>query len=134
MGNLQACGDETLASKLGDPVPSATVVSAISPYYVQRYGFRPDCKVVAFTGDNCSALAGMQQKSYLNYLLQIGLDDLNCTLLRNFLNKLPYYKMYCIIVYSSVAYTFYTSCTIYCYIKLIYIHHTAHREQHIIAI
>lgn len=24
----------------------------ISPYYSQRYGFSPDCKVVAFTGDN----------------------------------------------------------------------------------
>lgn len=24
----------------------------ISPYYSQRYGFSPDCKIVAFTGDN----------------------------------------------------------------------------------
>ncbi|XP_045449425.1 xylulose kinase [Melitaea cinxia] len=60
---LQACGDETLASKLGDPVPTATVVSAICPYYVQRYGFRSDCKVVAFTGDNCSALAALRLRS-----------------------------------------------------------------------
>lgn len=55
----QACGDESLASKLGTPVPTATDLGAISPYFVQRYGFKPECRVVAFTGDNCSALAGM---------------------------------------------------------------------------
>ena len=27
---------------------------------VQRYGFNPDCKVVAFTGDNPASLAGMR--------------------------------------------------------------------------
>ena len=27
---------------------------------VQRYGFSPDCNVVAFTGDNPSSLAGMR--------------------------------------------------------------------------
>ncbi|NWQ77192.1 XYLB kinase, partial [Columbina picui] len=32
----------------------------ISPYYSQRYGFSPDCKVVAFTGDNPASLAGMR--------------------------------------------------------------------------
>nr|XP_026498516.1 xylulose kinase [Vanessa tameamea] len=60
---LKACGDETLTSKLGDPVPTASVVGTISPYYVQRYGFKSDCKVVAFTGDNCSALAGLRLES-----------------------------------------------------------------------
>ncbi|XP_045767284.1 xylulose kinase [Maniola jurtina] len=60
---LKACGDETLADKLGAPVPSASVVGTISDYYVQRYGFKPDCKVVAFTGDNCSALAGLRLRA-----------------------------------------------------------------------
>uniref|UniRef100_A0A663M5A0 Xylulose kinase n=1 Tax=Athene cunicularia TaxID=194338 RepID=A0A663M5A0_ATHCN len=32
----------------------------ISPYYSQRYGFSPDCKIVAFTGDNPASLAGMR--------------------------------------------------------------------------
>lgn len=59
MLSLQVCGDESLKDKLGEPIPSASVVGTISPYYVQRYGFKSDCKVVAFTGDNCSALAGM---------------------------------------------------------------------------
>ncbi|CAK1543815.1 unnamed protein product [Leptosia nina] len=60
---LKACGDEKLSKKLGVPVPSATVVGNISSYFVKRYGFKPDCKVVAFTGDNCSALAGLRLRS-----------------------------------------------------------------------
>ncbi|CAG4946134.1 unnamed protein product [Colias eurytheme] len=60
---LKACGDEKLITKLGSPIPSATVVGNISTYFVKRYGFKPDCKVVAFTGDNCSALAGLRLRS-----------------------------------------------------------------------
>nr|XP_040145960.1 xylulose kinase isoform X3 [Ictidomys tridecemlineatus] len=48
---LGACAPH-LEEKLGLPVPSCSVVGAISSYYVQRYGFPPGCKVVAFTGDN----------------------------------------------------------------------------------
>ncbi|KAM3967056.1 xylulose kinase [Aphomia sociella] len=60
---LKACGDETLESKLGTPVPTASVLGVVCPYFVQRYGFRPDCRVVAFTGDNNSALAGLRLRS-----------------------------------------------------------------------
>ncbi|XP_013192909.1 xylulose kinase [Amyelois transitella] len=60
---MRACGDETLEDKLGAPVPTATVLGDVSPYYVGRYGFKPDCKVIAFTGDNCSALAGLRLRS-----------------------------------------------------------------------
>ncbi|MFT7816077.1 xylulose kinase isoform X2 [Arapaima gigas] len=41
-----------LKDKLGIPVPSAAVQGPISPYYVSRYGFSSNCKVVSFTGDN----------------------------------------------------------------------------------
>ncbi|XP_064216201.1 xylulose kinase isoform X2 [Aotus nancymaae] len=50
----------SLEEKLGPPVPSCSIVGAISSYYVQRYGFPPGCKVVAFTGDNPASLAGMR--------------------------------------------------------------------------
>ncbi|XP_041988897.1 xylulose kinase [Aricia agestis] len=71
---LKACGDETLADKLGEPVPSFTCLGDISPYYVQRYGFKPDCKVIAFTGDNCSALAGLRlQEGWVG--LSLGTSD-----------------------------------------------------------
>ncbi|KAI8421195.1 hypothetical protein MSG28_008264 [Choristoneura fumiferana] len=58
-----ACGDETLAEKLGAPVATATALGPVSEYFVRRYGFRPDCRVVAFTGDNSSALAGLRLRS-----------------------------------------------------------------------
>lgn len=60
---LKACGDETLVDKLGEPVPTWSSLGNISAYYVERFGFKPDCLVVAFTGDNCSALAGLHLRS-----------------------------------------------------------------------
>ncbi|KAM4906631.1 xylulose kinase [Sylvia borin] len=56
---LDACAPG-LEEKLGCPVPSHSVLGPISPYYSQRYGFSPDCKIVAFTGDNPASLAGMR--------------------------------------------------------------------------
>ncbi|XP_010223547.1 PREDICTED: xylulose kinase-like, partial [Tinamus guttatus] len=56
---LDACAP-ALAEKLGWPVPSQSVLGPISPYYIKRYGFSPDCKIVAFTGDNPASLAGMR--------------------------------------------------------------------------
>ncbi|XP_064906464.1 xylulose kinase isoform X4 [Columba livia] len=56
---LDACAPG-LEEKLGCPVPSHSVLGPISPYYSQRYRFSPDCKVVAFTGDNPASLAGMR--------------------------------------------------------------------------
>lgn len=55
---LDACG-KNLHEKLGDPVPSKSVVGNISNYYVERWGFSPDCKIVAFTGDNPASLIGL---------------------------------------------------------------------------
>ncbi|XP_042657694.1 xylulose kinase isoform X2 [Tyto alba] len=56
---LDACAPG-LEEKLGCPVPSHSVLGPISPYYSQRYGFSPACKIVAFTGDNPASLAGMR--------------------------------------------------------------------------
>nr|XP_044992366.1 xylulose kinase isoform X2 [Jaculus jaculus] len=56
---LRACAPH-LEEKLGPPVPSCSVVGAVSSYYVQRYGFPVGCKVVAFTGDNPASLAAMR--------------------------------------------------------------------------
>ena len=85
-GLLEAVGPE-LASKLGRPVYSNTVVAEVSEYMqerwgrtraangpsrnvtyqhaiitITRYGFREDTKVAAFTGDNPSSLAGLAMK------------------------------------------------------------------------
>ncbi|XP_048190562.1 xylulose kinase isoform X2 [Perognathus longimembris pacificus] len=56
---LGACAPH-LEEKLGLPALPCSVLGAISSYYVQRYGFSPECKVVAFTGDNPASLAGMK--------------------------------------------------------------------------
>lgn len=56
---LEACAPN-LREKLGDLVPSYEIIGHISQYMVQEYGFSPDCKVVAFTGDNPASLAGMR--------------------------------------------------------------------------
>lgn len=55
---LSACAPN-LADKLGNPVPSNSILGVIGQYFVQRYKFNPNCKVVASTGDNPSALAGL---------------------------------------------------------------------------
>jgi xylulokinase len=55
---LDACA-KNLREKLGDAVPTNSVLGTIGNFFIQRYKFSADCKIVAFTGDNCSALAGL---------------------------------------------------------------------------
>ena len=47
-----------LRQRLPDVVPSWTPVGTLSPYWRDRYGF-PAAKVIAWTGDNPSALVGL---------------------------------------------------------------------------
>lgn len=54
---LDACA-RSLASKLDEPVPTNTVLGCVSKYFEERYSFDPECKVVAFTGDNPASLLG----------------------------------------------------------------------------
>ncbi|XP_042202745.1 xylulose kinase [Callorhinchus milii] len=56
---LDACAPG-LKEKLGNPMPSHAVLGTISPYLIERYGFNPDCKIVAFTGDNAGSMAGLR--------------------------------------------------------------------------
>lgn len=55
---LQVIG-QNVGEKLGEPLDTCTVVGNISSYMHLRYGFPADCLVAAFTGDNCSSLAGL---------------------------------------------------------------------------
>ncbi|XP_013775046.1 xylulose kinase-like [Limulus polyphemus] len=70
---LNACAPD-LREKLGKPVPSYTVLGNISPYYVERYGFNEECKVVGFTGDNPASLAGMNLKEG-DVVVSLGTSD-----------------------------------------------------------
>ncbi|XP_074641993.1 xylulose kinase-like [Tubulanus polymorphus] len=58
---LDACAP-SLREKLGSPVPSNSVVGDIDNYFVERYGFSSNCKVVAGTGDNIATAAGLRLK------------------------------------------------------------------------
>ncbi|XP_065648659.1 xylulose kinase isoform X2 [Hydra vulgaris] len=59
---LNACAPG-LAMRLGEPVSSSTIIGNISMYLVKRFGFSPTCRLVAFTGDNPSSLAGLNLTS-----------------------------------------------------------------------
>lgn len=55
---LNACSPD-LEEKLGLLVPCNSVIGEIGSFFVQRYSFDSHCKVIAFTGDNASAISGM---------------------------------------------------------------------------
>lgn len=55
---LNSCAPD-LEEKLGQPVASNTLLGEIGSFFVQRYSFDAHCKVIAFTGDNASAISGM---------------------------------------------------------------------------
>ena len=48
-------GLEAFKRKLPDLVAPDTIVGTIASYFVEKYGFQPDCKIVAGSGDNPQA-------------------------------------------------------------------------------
>lgn len=48
-----------LSGLLGEICSSSSILGNISPYMSTRYGFSPECKIIACSGDNPCALAGM---------------------------------------------------------------------------
>ncbi len=71
---LEATAPE-LASKLCTPVPSATRVGEIAPYFVHKYGFTPGTPLLAFTGDNPSSLVGMGATEPGSAVISLGTSD-----------------------------------------------------------
>ncbi|KAH8419126.1 hypothetical protein KR222_006225 [Zaprionus bogoriensis] len=70
---LNACAPD-LDERLGEPVSGFTVLGDVCEYFVQRFCFSPTCKVIACTGDNPSALAGMiVDKNWLS--ISLGTSD-----------------------------------------------------------
>ena len=64
-----------LADKLPPVRPGATVAGLISAYFVQRYGFSPQCQVVIGTGDNPSSLVGMGASKPGKVVISLGTSD-----------------------------------------------------------
>lgn len=64
-----------LGGKLGKPVPSHTVAGRLHQYFAQKYGFRRDCIVVTFSGDNPNSLAGLRLQHPGNVAISLGTSD-----------------------------------------------------------
>ena len=63
-----------LQGKLGPaPVFPGTVLGKIGSYFVERYGFREDCEVVTFTGDNPSSVSG--KEGFVKFLSLSSFDS-----------------------------------------------------------
>lgn len=53
-------GLETLRRKLGDvPEDGGAHLGRISPYFIDRFGFSPECEIITFTGDNPSTILAL---------------------------------------------------------------------------
>lgn len=64
-----------LASKLPECLKSDTVAGNVSKYFVEKYGFNKDAKVVLFTGDNPSSLVGVGAMADATAAISLGTSD-----------------------------------------------------------
>lgn len=68
---LDICGGPELAAKLGpEPVYGGTTLGNVSAYWVERWGFSPDCLVAPFTGDNPATVVALSAPG--DALLSLG--------------------------------------------------------------
>ncbi|KAH9848489.1 D-xylulose kinase [Lenzites betulinus] len=57
---LEAAGGPELRAKIGpEPAPGGTFLGKISPYWVERWGFNPECSIAPFTGDNPATVVAL---------------------------------------------------------------------------
>jgi xylulokinase len=64
-----------LAGRLLPSQPPWTVVGAIAPYFVSRYGFPPDANVIIGSGDNPCSLVGVGVREPGEAVLSLGTSD-----------------------------------------------------------
>jgi xylulokinase len=70
-----SCTAPGLARRLGAVVPSHRVVGGVSPGLQARFGFGPQCLVVAFSGDNPNSLAGLRLRHPGDVAISLGTSD-----------------------------------------------------------
>jgi len=73
--DLLAATAEGLAEKLPPVAPSATRSGPISFYFVEKYGFAPDCETVIWSGDNPCSLVGMGAARPGKVVISLGTSD-----------------------------------------------------------
>jgi xylulokinase len=78
-------GADQLRQKLGEPQgDGGTPFGSISPYYVKKYGFSPECQVIPFTGDNPATILALPLRP-LDAIVSLGTST-------TFLMNTPAYK------------------------------------------
>ncbi|KAJ8654623.1 hypothetical protein O0I10_009674 [Lichtheimia ornata] len=72
---LKHCGGDSLHDKLGlEPVEGGVELGKIHPFFVERYGFHPECGIMPFTGDNSATLVSMNLKEG-DCVVSLGTSD-----------------------------------------------------------
>lgn len=64
-----------LKAKLPDTAPATRIIGPISGYFVEKFGFSPDCRCAHFTGDNPASLVGMGATTPGNVVVSLGTSD-----------------------------------------------------------
>lgn len=69
------CTAPGLESRLGPLSAPHARAGSLHTYYSKRYGFRPDCAVIAFSGDNPNSLAGLRLQLPGDVAISLGTSD-----------------------------------------------------------
>ncbi|KAI5284413.1 hypothetical protein KEM54_001350 [Ascosphaera aggregata] len=78
-------GLDDLKAKLGDvPLDGGAHLGKVHPYFVEKYGFNPDCIVTPFTGDNPATICALPLRP-LDVMVSLGTST-------TFLMSTPQYK------------------------------------------
>ena len=64
-----------LMEKLPQAVSSDSVVGTVSEYFVKNYGFSPECKINAWSGDNPNSLVGLGASEPGTIVISMGTSD-----------------------------------------------------------
>lgn len=72
---LLAATAEGLLAKLPPITTSHTVVGKIAPYFIEKYGFNPNCSVINWSGDNPCSLIGVGASSHGKAVISLGTSD-----------------------------------------------------------
>lgn len=64
-----------LRSLLGTPLPSHACFANIHPYFVERFGFHPECALATWSGDNPCSVAGLRLDRPGDVAVSLGTSD-----------------------------------------------------------
>lgn len=74
-GAALAATAPNLDTKLAPIVASDAIVGAIAPWFCERFGFHPDCRILPGTGDNPASLVGLGLISRGRLGISLGTSD-----------------------------------------------------------